>query len=90
MALGSTRDGVVRLLVGEQLRTVVVGLLAGGLVTAWAVRFVEAYLYELTVFDPRVWGAALLAVVAVSILGAVAPALRASRVNPVVALREDA
>ena len=89
MALGSTRDGVVRLLAGEQLRGVVIGLGVGGVVAAWAVRFVEAYLYELTAFDPRVWAAAAGGVLLVAAIGALAPSLRASRVEPAVVLRND-
>jgi predicted permease len=89
MALGSTRDGVVRLLAAEQMTAVVLGLVVGGLVAAWAVRFVESYLYELTAFDPRVWAAAAGCVLLVAAIGALAPSLRASRVEPAVVLRNE-
>lgn len=87
LALGATRDNIVGLLLLEQLRAVVLGVSAGGLVSAWAVRFVKAYLYEITPYDPRVWAAAVVAIVATAAVGTLIPSLRASRVDPVRALR---
>lgn len=55
----------------------------------WTVRFVKAYLYEITPYDPRVWTAAVIAIVATTAIGTLIPSLRASRVDPVQALRMD-
>jgi hypothetical protein len=55
MALGATRPRLVRQLVTEQFGPVVVGLVGGGLLAAWAVRFLRSYLYELTIYDVRIW-----------------------------------
>ena len=89
LALGATRDSLIGLLLREQLRAVVAGVIAGGLVSAWAVRFVKAYLYEITPYDPRVWAAAIVVIVLTAAAGTLIPALRASRVDPVNALRVD-
>lgn len=89
MACGATRGGIARLILREQLVPVVVGLLTGGLVAAWAVRFVKSYLYELTSSDMRVWTVAIALILITAAAGALVPALRASRVNPTQALQSD-
>ena len=89
MALGATKINVIRLLVREQLTAVVAGLVVGGGISAWAVRFVKAYLYELTVYDFRIWSVAVLLIAGTALIGTLIPSLRASRVDPVKALRVD-
>jgi hypothetical protein len=89
MALGATRDRLVRGLVREQLTPVVLGLALGGVLAAWLVRFLEAYLYELSAYDLRIWSVALTVVLVTALAGALIPAWRASRVDPVRALRVE-
>lgn len=89
LALGSTRHALVRLLLREQLISVAAGVIAGSLVSAWAVRFVRSYLYEITPYDPLVWSAAIAVIVITAVAGTIAPALRASQTDPVDALRAD-
>lgn len=89
MALGSTRSGVVRLVLKEQIVSVGVGLVAGSAASYWLARFATAYLYRATPYDPVFWMAAVLLVVAVVLLGALVPALSAGRVDPIRALRAD-
>jgi predicted permease len=89
MALGATKESVLRLFVREQLTAVVVGLAIGGLVSAWAAKFLQTYLYGITYYDPRVWMIAVLLVAATATAGALVPALRACRIDPAVALRLD-
>jgi putative ABC transport system permease protein len=87
VALGATRDNLVGLLIREQLRPVVAGVMVGSLVSAWAVRFVKVYLYQIAPYDSRVWTAAVVAIVSTAAVGTLIPSLRASRVDPVQALR---
>jgi ABC-type antimicrobial peptide transport system permease subunit len=61
----------------------------GGVLAAWLVRFLESYLFELSVFDARVWGVAIAVVTATTLGGALIPSWRASRVDPVRALRVE-
>jgi ABC-type antimicrobial peptide transport system permease subunit len=89
LALGATRDNLVGLLLREQLRTVLAGVIVGSMVSMWAVRFLEVYLYEITPYDPRVWTAAVIAIVSTASIGTLVPSLRASRVDPVEALRVE-
>ena len=79
LALGATRDGLIGLLLREQLRAVVLGVIVGSLVSSWAVRFVKVYLYEITPYDPHVWTAAVAAIVATAAVGTLIPSLRAPR-----------
>ena len=89
LALGATRNHLIGLLLREQLRAVVAGVIIGSLVSAWAVRFLKVYLYQITAYDPRVWAAAVVAIVATAAVGTLIPALRASRVDPVRALNVE-
>jgi predicted permease len=88
-ALGATPPGIVRLLVREQLMPVVAGLIAGGVISAWSVTLLEKYLYRITIHDPRVWATAAALILATAAIGALVPAIRASRTDPVEALRAE-
>jgi hypothetical protein len=89
MALGAVHGDVVWLVMREVLLLVGVGM-AIGLLAAWALaRFVSSQLYGISGTDPItvVGAAALLATVA--LLAGYVPARRATRVNPVLALRYE-
>ena len=88
MALGARPGGVVRQLVGEPLVAVTVGLVAGAGIALWAVGFIEAQLYQTAAHDPAVWFVSAVVMLATAGVGACIPALRASRIDPVRALRE--
>jgi putative ABC transport system permease protein len=89
MSVGATRGDVLRLLLFEQMHAVLIGLVLGGLIAGWAVRFVGAYLYETPLYDPLVWTLSILTLVAVAFMGTLVPASRASRIDPVRALRVE-
>ena len=89
MALGATKDGIARLLVREQFGPVVSGVIAGSLVSAWAARFLQSYLYGLAPYDTRVWGLAIALVVGTAMAGTLIPARRAWRVDPATVLRVE-
>jgi predicted lysophospholipase L1 biosynthesis ABC-type transport system permease subunit len=88
-ALGATRHAVIGQLLREQLGAVAAGLALGGAIAAWAVQLVRAYVYQLSLSDPRIWGAAVALIVATALAGAFVPALRASRTDPLAALRTE-
>ena len=89
MALGATKESVVRLFVREQLGPVAAGVVAGCLVSAWAARFLDDYLYGLTPYDLRVWGVAIALITVTAIIGTLLPAFRACRVDPATVLRAE-
>jgi predicted permease len=88
-ALGATPGSVVGQLVREQMAAVVAGVIIGGVAAAWALGFIKSWLYELTPADPRIWSAALACLLTMAAIGILIPAVRASRVDPLVALREE-
>ena len=89
MAMGSTPAQVVRMLLREQVFAVVTGLVAGAIVAAWAQKFVRVYLFKMDGSDPRVWAAAVVVMLAVALIGAAIPSVRASRMDPSRALRGE-
>jgi hypothetical protein len=89
IALGATRERVVALLVGETAGAVVAGILVGGIVAAWAARYLKSSMYEMGVYDVRLWLVAAAALLVAAGIGAYLPAARASRIDPVRALRVD-
>jgi putative ABC transport system permease protein len=89
MALGATGGDVMRQIVWEQVSPVVVGLALGAVVATWAARFVTTYLYRTPTYDPWSWLAAIVAILVIALTGAIVPSRRASRVDPVQALRVE-
>lgn len=88
-ALGAQARQVVRLVVSDGLRVVVAGLVIGGAISLWAVQFVEPLLFKVSARDPLVFGLVVLLLLAVAVVASWVPALRASRVDPNIALRTD-
>jgi putative ABC transport system permease protein len=87
MALGAGRGTVLGMVIRQGLRLCAVGLLLG-LGGAWVFRRVLASLvFEVGTFDPAAYAAAAGLMVAAALLACYIPARRASRVDPVVALR---
>jgi ABC-type antimicrobial peptide transport system permease subunit len=87
VALGATRNAVVRKIVTEALALVGVGIAAGGLLAAGTVRFVAGSLHGVSPADPWALAAALAVLPVVAAIAAWLPARRASRVDPAELLR---
>jgi predicted permease len=89
MAIGAEAMDVVWLVMRETMLLIVIGLV-GGLGSALATtRLIASLLYGLTPNDPLTIGLAGLLLAAVAALAGYLPARRASRVDPMVALRHD-
>jgi putative ABC transport system permease protein len=73
----------------ESVRVVLVGSVAGLAAAVAATRVIRSQLYGLTPHDPVVLGGAAVVLVAVTMLAACIPARRASRVDPLRALRNE-
>ncbi len=89
MALGATRVDVFRLIIGDGLRVVVAGLLFGALGALGLTQWMQSLLFEVQATDPStyVWISVLLA--AVAAFACFVPARRATRTDPIVALRYE-
>jgi putative ABC transport system permease protein len=89
MALGAQRSSVLRLIVGNGLALALIGVAIGSVGALVATRALERLVFGVSTTDPAVF--ALVAVVLTSVAAAAAlvPALRASRVDPIVALRSE-
>jgi len=87
MALGARRGQVIRMILRESLTLVGVGAAAGMATAAAASRLVATMLFGLSATDPLTYGASASLLVVVALLASLLPALRASRVDPMVAFR---
>jgi putative ABC transport system permease protein len=89
MALGARPRDVMRLVLGQSLRLTLGGLalgLAGGLLLS---RVLAGLLYEVKPTDPATFAAGALALAAIATLACYLPARRATKVDPLVALRYE-
>jgi predicted permease len=89
MALGAARGQVVRLVLRQGGRLAAVGVAIGTLASLAVGRVLASLLYGVSPFDPVAYGVAAALLVAVAALANLAPALTASRVDPLTALRRD-
>ena len=89
MALGAQTLDVLRLVVSQGMKPVFFGLLIG-LAAALALgRLIASQLYQVSAHNPMLLGATVAVLGAAALLACIFPARRASRVNPVVALRAE-
>jgi putative ABC transport system permease protein len=89
MALGAQRGDVVRLVVHQALAMAAVGVGIGVLLVLWGGKSLSAMLFGIGPRDPFALAGASLFLLAVALLAALAPALRASRIDPTIAMRAD-
>jgi putative ABC transport system permease protein len=89
MALGAQRDDVLKLILGQGLILILTGV-AAGLMGAFALtRFMSSLLFEVKATDPLTFALVALVLISVALLANLIPALRATRVDPLVALRYE-
>lgn len=89
VALGAQRPGVIGLVVGDALRVVLLGFAVGLPIALGSLRLLGAQLHGIGTADPLSIAAALSVLLVSALVAVVVPALRASRVSPIVALREE-
>src|SRR5262245_43335422 len=87
MALGAERRGVIRLVLGEMLLLFTLGIGAGVAAGLAGGRYVEGQLFGVSAFDPTVLAGSAVALFVASLAAGLIPAWRASRIDPMRALR---
>ncbi|MEM7414872.1 MAG: ABC transporter permease [Gemmatimonadota bacterium] len=89
VALGAERGQITRLILSEGVRPVALGI-GFGLVGAWfATRLVESQLYGVEATDPATFVSLPLVLLGVGVVASLIPAMRATRIAPTEALREE-
>jgi ABC-type antimicrobial peptide transport system permease subunit len=89
MALGAERQQVLWMMFRQGGRLTLIGLALGAIASAGVGRLLDALLYGVSGFDPLAYAAAASALVAVAAVANLVPALSASRLHPMRALRTD-
>jgi len=90
VALGASAAGVAGWVVRRALGPAMLGVVAGLVAAVFLTRVLESLLFEVSPVSVPVYGAAALSLGAIAVLAALVPARRATRVNPVVVLNEEA
>ena len=89
IALGAQRKQVLRLVLVDGLRPALIGLVLGLAASAVVVRLIRSMLYETSPLDASVFAMVAAILLSVAVLACMMPAWRASRLNPMQALRME-
>jgi len=89
MALGAQRIDILKIVLGEGALMIVFGVAAGLIGSAMLTRFLQTMLFEIKPTDPITFGVLTALLVSVALLACLIPAQRATRVDPLMALRHE-
>ena len=89
VALGARQGDVVRLITTQGIGVASAGISLGSLTALVAGRWLQPLLFRQSASDPAIYGIVAAAMLAVALAASIAPALRASRTDPNIALRSD-
>lgn len=89
LAMGAERTAIQRLVVGRALAVALVGL-SVGLLAAWGLmRILGSLLYEVQPYDPATFTLVAVGLAGLAFVASYVPARRASRIDPMIAIREQ-
>jgi putative ABC transport system permease protein len=88
-ALGATGHDVLRLVIGQGMRIVLLGLAIGLAVSLAVTRLLQSLLFEISAFDAGTFAGVSVLLAVVALLACLIPARRATRISPMTALRSE-
>lgn len=89
VALGAQREQILRLMLFDGLRPALFGLGLGLVLSVAAMRLIRSFLYGMRPLDAPVFCIVVVTLMAVAIVACIAPSWRASRLDPMQALRNE-
>jgi ABC-type antimicrobial peptide transport system permease subunit len=89
LAIGAQSSAITRMIVVHALRLTTAGIAIGIALSLFATRFVQSLIFGISPVDPITFVSVPLLLAAVSLAAAYFPARRASRIDPVEALRQE-
>jgi putative ABC transport system permease protein len=89
IALGAGSGDVLGMILGQGLRTILIGVVTGIAGSLLLTRAVASLLFGVTATDPLTFGGVTLLLVGAALLACYIPARRATRVDPMIALRYE-
>jgi len=89
IALGAQHADILRMALGEGMRVVVIGLASGLVGAAMMTRFFRSMLFNVAPTDPVTFFSVSAILASVALFACYIPARRATRVDPLIALREE-
>jgi len=89
MALGAKRGDVLRMVLGLGMRVSAIGIVAGLGIAFAVTRLLRTLLFEVSTTDPKTFAVVVALLTLVALLACYLPARRATKVDPLVALRSE-
>jgi ABC-type antimicrobial peptide transport system permease subunit len=89
IALGADRGAILRDVLGRAVRLAAFGIIGGAMLAALAAQGLSTLLLDVSPFDPLTYAVVSMLLVGVCLFASFIPARRATRVDPIVALRAE-
>jgi predicted permease len=89
MALGAKAGDILKLIMRQGIKLTVIGTIIGLAVALAGMRLLASFLYGVSTTDPMIFAAASIYLIGIALLACFLPALRATKVDPMVSLRRE-
>jgi ABC-type lipoprotein release transport system permease subunit len=89
MALGASAADVRRLILVQGMKPALTGVVGGVAGALFATRLLQSMLFHVSPMDPSTFVAVALVLMGVAVLACLIPAMRATRIDPTIALRRE-
>ena len=89
MALGAKKRDVLRMILGQGMRVSALGIAIGLAIALGLTRLLRTLLFEVSATDPVTFGLVAMMMSLIALMACYLPARRATRVDPLVALRDE-